>query len=94
MLNKNITENQQKTMIRKRDFKEKTRQETKKDTGLMKKCFAIESFDVVIFHETKAKKTEKERKREKEGTKRKQTKKDKERKKRKKRTRERQRKRN
>ena len=30
MLSKNITENQPKTKIRKRDFKEKTRQETKK----------------------------------------------------------------
>ena len=43
----------------------------------MKKNFAIESFDVVSFHETRAKKTEKERKRENEGTKRKQNKKDK-----------------
>ena len=59
----------------------------------MKKNFAIESFDVVSFQETKPKKTEKERKREKEGTKRKQKKKDKK-EERKKITRERQRKRN
>ena len=34
---KNITEYQEKTKIRKRDLKEKTRQKTKKYTGLMKK---------------------------------------------------------
>ena len=65
-----INENQQKSKIRKRDFKEKTRQETKKDAGLMKTNFAIEYFDVVLFHETKAREDRK-RKREKEGTKRK-----------------------
>ena len=31
------------------DLKEKRRQETKKDTGLMKQTFAIVSFDVVSF---------------------------------------------
>ena len=63
---KNITAYQEKTKVRKRDLKEKTRQETKKDTGLMKKNFAVESFDVVSFHETKAKKTEKKREKKKE----------------------------
>ena len=61
----------------KRDLKEKTRQETKNRHRIDEKNFAIESFDVVSFHETKAKKTEKERKREKEGTKIKHKKKDK-----------------
>ena len=68
-------------------MKDKTRQETKKRHRIDEKNFAIESFDVVSFHETKAKKTEKERKREKDGTKRKQKKKDKK-EERKKRTRE------
>ena len=35
--------------IRKRDLKEKTRQETKKEKGLMKKNILIEYFDVVLL---------------------------------------------
>ena len=40
-------------------MKEKTRQEAKNRHRIDKNNFAIEYFDVVSFHETKAKKTEK-----------------------------------
>ena len=47
------------------DFKKKKDRKPKKETGLLKKNFAIESCDVVTFHETKQrrqKKKERERK--------------------------------
>ena len=53
MLNKNITLNQQKTKIRKKDFNEKRRQETKKQKRLMKENFGIEESDVVLFMKQK-----------------------------------------
>ena len=56
MLNKKHNQNQENTKIRKRDFKEKTRQETKQLHRIDKKkknIFAIESFDVVIFMKQK-----------------------------------------
>ena len=60
--------------IRKRDFKEKTRQDPppppKKEKGLIDKNFCNWIFWCCSFHETKAKKTEKQRKRQKQGTKR------------------------
>ena len=65
MLNKNITYNQEIAKIRKRDLKEKARQETqKKERILMKKHFAIESFNVVPFMKQKQeeRKEKKERK--------------------------------
>ena len=83
MLNKNITEYQEQKKIRKRDLKEKTRQETKLDTGLMKKNFAIESFDVVSFMTQKQwrqKKKEREKKKEPKESKKRKTRRKKERK--------------
>ena len=53
MLNKNITLSQQITKIRKKDFKEKRRQETKKQKRLMKENFGIEEFDAVLFMKQK-----------------------------------------
>ena len=90
---KNINQNQGKTKIRKRDFKEKTRQETKKEKILMKKRNCNLLFSCCSIHETKAKKKEKWKKRQKQETKRKQKMKDKKEEK-KTRARERQRKRN
>ena len=58
MLNKNITENQQKTKIRKRDFKEKTRQDTKK-IHRIDENFAIEYFDDVSFMKQKQRRQKK-----------------------------------
>ena len=42
-----------KAKIRERNFKEKTRQETQKEKGVMKKHFAIQYFDVVPFMKQK-----------------------------------------
>ena len=59
MLNKNITQNQEKkTKTRKRYFKEKTRQETKKENILMNKRNCNLRFSCCSIDETKAKKKE------------------------------------
>ena len=90
----NITQNQEERKIRKRDFKEKTRQETKKREHIHWKprnCNFI--FSCCSIHETKAKKKEQWKKRHKQETKRKPKKKDKK-EERKTRGKERQRKRN
>ena len=62
---------------KKKGISKRKQDNNKKDTGLMKKKLCNLIFWCCSFHETKAKKTEKERKREKHGTKRKQKKKDK-----------------
>ena len=66
MLNKKHTLKPGKN-IRKRDFKEKTRQQTKKEKILMKKNFVIEYVDVVLFMKQKQRrKKRKERDKNKE----------------------------
>ena len=79
MLNKNIVYNQKNNKDMKKGFERdnKTGNPRKREGIDYRKNFVRECFDVVIFHESKAKKTEKQRKRQKEGTKRKQNKKDK-----------------
>ena len=47
------------------DFKEKTRQKTKNDKGMMKENFAIDSFDVVPFMKQKQRTQKKKKEREK-----------------------------
>ena len=74
----NITQNQEKRKIRKRDFKEKTRQETKKREHIhwkQRNCNFI--FSCCSIHETKAKKKEQWKKSQKQETKRRPKKKDK-----------------
>ena len=68
----NITQNQEKRKIRKRDFKEKTRQETKKREHIhwkQRNCNFI--FSCCSIHETKAKKKEQWKKRQKQENKKK-----------------------
>ena len=73
---KNITQNQEKTKIRKLIFKEKTRQETQRKRNYWwKRRNWYSIFSCCSFHETKAKKKEKWKKRQKQETKRKQTRK-------------------
>ena len=51
--------NHQEGKDKKRDFKEKTRQETKKEKRLMKENFVIEYFDVVLFMKQKQRRKKK-----------------------------------
>ena len=53
MLNKSITENQEKKTKMKKRFQRENKTGTKKDTGMMKKSFATESFDVLPFMKQK-----------------------------------------
>ena len=59
MLNKKHNSKSGKTKIRKRDFKEKTRQETKKRENIDEKRNCNLIFSCCSIHETKAKKKEK-----------------------------------